>query len=178
MLLTVLLHCHCQYNNSHDSHQDRLHCRHQIRHIRELKSYTIIFHIISNQISTTETNYRKKQTWQKWSVLTKYIYHFTKMQMLILFFCLVFVLFSSQMLARKGAVFTSLLPSVVMDLIQVSLSFWTLSRAKSTYSTVEHCRARWQLLAGGHRITGATRHKQPQHTQRHGLFNKHADTTW
>ena len=64
VLLTVLLHCHCQRNNSCDSHQVRLHCRHQMRHTREiekLKSYTIIFHIISNQISTTETNYRKNK---------------------------------------------------------------------------------------------------------------------
>lgn len=44
VLLTVLLHYN-NNNNNHDSHRVHLHCHHQIRHIRELKSYTVIFHI-------------------------------------------------------------------------------------------------------------------------------------
>ncbi len=150
VLFTVLLHCHCQYNNNHDSHQVHLHCRHQIRHTRELKlkSYTIIFHIISNQISTTETNYRKNkhdkndQCWLNTS---------TTLQKCKCWFCfrLVFVLFPLRCWLRKEKFHVTILPSAMVDLIQVSLRFWTLSGTQSTYSTVEHCSARWQLLAGG-----------------------------
>lgn len=102
--ITVLLHCHCQYNNNNDSHQVRLHCHHQIWHTRELKlkSYTIISHIISNQISTTETNDRKNkldkndQCWLNTSTI---------LQKCKCWFCFrLFVLFSSRALAWKETV--------------------------------------------------------------------------
>ena len=161
VLLTVLLHCHCQRNNSCDSHQVRLHCRHQMRHTREiekLKSYTIIFHIISNQISTTETNYRKNkhdnrndQCWLSTS---------TALQKCKRWFCFspcfcAFFFFFSPSLSHVGLE------------VRWWIYFWPLSRAESAYSAVAHCRARWQLLAEGGQliVTGTTQHRQPQHTK-------------
>lgn len=175
MLLTVLLH----YNIDHDSHQ--VHCRHQIRHTRELnlKSYTIIFH------RNFETKYLpQKQTIEKnkhdkkWSVLTKYIYNFTKMQMLILFspcFCAFFFFKVLSHVGLEGSSFaTSLLDWMQVSLPLSGLFFSFLGRRAHT--------ARWSAVGqngsywlGGHRITGPHDTNNPN-TQRHGLFSKR--TTW
>lgn len=144
----------------------------------KLKSYTIIFHIISNQISTTETNYRKNkhdrndQCWLNTS---------TTSQKCKCWFCfrLVFVLFFSPLvywLGREQLHVTTPECDGGFNTSQPPFldSFWGIERVQCGGSTVGQDGSYW---LGGIASLGHTATNNPN-TQRHGLFNKHTDTTW
>lgn len=185
MLLTVLLHCHCQYNINHDSHRVHLHCRHQIQHTRELKlkSYTIVFHIISNQISTTWANNRKNkhdkndQSWLNTSTTLQ------KRKCWFKFFHLVFVLFLLINWLGRECVCTFYI-TISCYLSSAMVDWCKLASVSGLFlghraHTMKHCRARWQSLVWwwwwgwmwvGDCIAGPHGTNNPN-TQSHGLFS-------
>lgn len=156
----------------HDSH--RVHCHHQIGHIRELKSYTVIFH------RNLKTKYLpQKQTIEK----SKHdkngqrrLDTSTTLQKCKRWFCFCRLCFFFSHVGRGGAVSFHHIPVhrwISSELASFLDLFWGIKHGQRTG-------APWGKMA----VTGwgasrdwATRHKQPQHTKVWSLQRVRAHTS-